>query len=126
MLKLLFVGLGGFAGAVARYALSGYVQRLFDGRFPYGTLTVNVLGSFLLGFLMYLVESRGPFGPNIRPLISIGFLGALTTYSTFAWETYGLVVDQRFLMAGVNTLLQLVVGLGAVWVGVTIGQIVSK
>jgi len=113
--KFLIVGCGGFFGAISRYALSGLVHRWFDGRFPYGTILVNIIGSFLLGFLMYLVQTKAALGPGPRLFLTIGLLGAFTTYSTFAYESYELLLGQRYTAAAVNILMHLIIGIGAVW-----------
>ncbi len=95
MLKqLLFVGFGGFLGAILRFLVSGWVQRMFSSSFPYGTLAVNGLGSLLLGFLMGLSEGN-IVSPQVRLLVGIGLLGAFTTFSTFSYETLMLLRGGR-------------------------------
>lgn len=126
MFKLLVVGIGGFAGAISRYLVSGLAHRFFDGRFPYGTLLVNLIGCFVIGLTMYLVQSRGLFSSNVRLFLTIGLLGSFTTYSTFAYETFEMLLDQRFLAAFSNILIHLAVGLGAVWIGMSIGQVITR
>jgi len=122
-LKFLLVGLGGFIGAVSRYALSGLVHQWFNGRFPYGTITVNIVGSFLLGIVMYLVQTKGPFGPNLRLFLTIGLFGAFTTFSTFAYESYELILGQRFYAAATNISIHFILGLGAIWGAMTLARI---
>ncbi|RME24670.1 MAG: fluoride efflux transporter CrcB [Candidatus Zixiibacteriota bacterium] len=117
MFKLAIIGLGGFLGAISRYAVSGLVQRWSDSAFPYGTLAVNIIGCFLLGMVMYLVQVRGPFGPTMRAFLTIGLFGAFTTYSTFGYETYELIISREFLPALMSVGLHLVLGLAAVWLG---------
>jgi CrcB protein len=117
MLKLVMVGLGGFVGAVGRYALSGMVHRMTGATFPVGTLAVNVAGCFLLGALMQLVTTDGAFTPNVRLFLTIGLLGAFTTFSTFGYETLALFDAGDFLHAGLNILYNVVLGLAAVWLG---------
>jgi CrcB protein len=126
MLKLLIVGVGGFVGAIGRYLVSGLVHRLLDGRFPYGTMVVNIIGCFLLGMFMFFVARRGMFSPYARLLISIGLLGAFTTYSTFAYETFRLVVNQRLMAAFVNIAVQLAGGLLAIGAAMIIGRAIIK
>lgn len=89
MSRLLLVALGGAVGAVSRYLLSGWVARLtHESPFPWGTFAVNVVGSLLLGLLMGAgSEGRWLVSPTVRVLVGIGFLGALTTFSTFSYET---------------------------------------
>ena len=82
---VLMVALGGAVGAVSRFGLSGWVQTLWGTTFPMGTMAVNVLGSFLLGLLLPLFESLA-WSAEIRTMVTIGFLGAFTTFSTFSYE----------------------------------------
>lgn len=126
MLKLIMVGTGGLLGAVARYALSGLVHRFFDGRFPYGTLMVNILGCFLIGLIMYWVNYRGLFSPNLRIFLIVGILGSFTTFSAFAYESLEMLLDQRILAALSNILLHLVICIGAVWAAMMVGQLLTK
>ncbi len=97
---LLSVGVGGFFGAVSRFILSGWVQRITGSSFPYGTLAVNVLGSFLIGFLLLYFEQS--VAPQQKALIMTGFLGALTTFSTFSLETVLMLQQNLYLKAFSN------------------------
>ncbi|MBN1668729.1 MAG: fluoride efflux transporter CrcB [Anaerolineales bacterium] len=116
--KIILIGLGGFIGAIFRYFVSGYVQEFSkSASFPYGTLVVNVLGSFVLGFLYYFIESRGALTPEMRALLLIGMLGAFTTFSTFSLETLNLVLHGEFIQALANLSANFVLGLMAVWAG---------
>ena len=83
MARLLWICLGGAVGTGARYLLSGWLLRWLGPAFPYGTLAVNVLGSFLMGVLMHLALSTGSFSPTLRLTLTTGVLGGFTTYSTF-------------------------------------------
>src|SRR3989338_8398110 len=104
MSKVLFLSLSGAAGTVARYALGGFAHQLFGANFPYGTLIVNLCGCFAIGFLATLFESKWAIAPEWRIAIFIGFLGAFTTYSSFAYETWTLFKDGQWLFAALNTL----------------------
>ncbi len=124
MSTLLFVGLGGFFGAVARFLISGWVQRLFSFTFPLGTLTVNVLGSFLIGFLFLLFEDF--VSPNLKAALITGFLGALTTFSTFSYETTNLIMEGAFLRALLNVLLNVLLCLTATYLGMGAYKLIFK
>jgi fluoride exporter len=114
--KLFLAGIGGFIGSSVRYAVTGYVQtwsRSID--FPYGTLAVNLIGCFLIGFLSQLAESRGVFTAESRTFVFIGILGGFTTFSAFGNETMNLWRDGENLLAMANVAAHLLLGLGAVW-----------
>ena len=118
MVKILLVGAGGFIGSIFRYILSGLVhQFLSEPWFPYGTLTVNVMGCLLIGFLSGISESQQAFNPETRLLIFIGFLGGFTTFSTFGSETFTFARDGQFLASLSNIFFHLSLGIGAVLLG---------
>ncbi|GAB7014863.1 fluoride efflux transporter CrcB [Methanogenium cariaci] len=112
----LIVGIGGFIGAVSRYLASGWFQNSFT-TFPVGTLGVNVLGSFLLGFVMYLSEYGGVFSEETRILLTIGVMGAFTTMSTFSYESFRMLEHNELLLFGANLLMTVTFTLLAVYVG---------
>lgn len=127
MTRILLVGLGGFAGAVSRYLVSRAAQRLFPGlTFPLGTLLVNCLGCFLIGLMLGLVEQRQMFSPELRSLLMIGFLGGLTTFSSFGMETMVLFRNGDYLTAGLNVVLHFSIALAFVWVGMAVSVWVTK
>ena len=114
--KLFLAGIGGFIGSSLRYAVTGYVQtwsRSID--FPYGTLAVNLIGCFLIGFLSQLAESRGVLTAESRTFVFIGILGGFTTFSAFGNETMNLWREGENLLAMANVAAHLLLGLGAVW-----------
>ena len=114
--KLFLAGIGGFIGSSLRYAVTGYVQtwsRSID--FPYGTLAVNLIGCFLIGFLSQLAESRGVLTAESRTFVFIGILGGFTTFSAFGNETMNLWREGENLLAMANIAAHLLLGLGAVW-----------
>jgi CrcB protein len=118
MRNLIFVGAGGFIGAVLRYLVSGYIQNISQRiDFPYGTLAVNVIGCLLIGALSQLIELQFEITTEMRLLLMVGVLGAFTTYSTFSNETFSLLQDQRVLLAFVNIGAHLILGLAAVLAG---------
>jgi fluoride exporter len=125
--KVLLVGLGGFVGSVLRYLISGWVQD-WTGRddFPVGTLAVNVVGCLFIGLLSQLAESRQWFSDEFRALVFVGILGGFTTFSSFGNETLNLWRDRQVWLALVNIAAQLVLGLGAVWLGRMLGHLIWR
>lgn len=122
-MKLLIVGLGGFAGAVARYTLGGWIQNRLGPAFPYGTLVINVSGCFAIGLFATLALRLGWSDPW-RLLIAIGFLGAFTTFSTFEYETIQLVADgARYQAALLNVFVSITAGFAAVWAGIVVARL---
>ena len=117
MMQFLAVGVGGFLGAIARYGLSLLVHRRYGDGFPAGTLTVNVIGCLLIGVLWTLVEEHELIGSNTRLVLGVGFLGSLTTFSTFGHETIELVRAGDSRLALVSVGANLVLGLVAVLAG---------
>jgi len=116
--NLLYIGVGGFMGAIARFWLSGRVQDLSGSiGFPYGTLAINLVGCFLLGILSYLIDVRGMFTPEVRSLLIVGLLGAFTTFSTFSMETFNLLAAGESVRALLNISSSVIFGLAAVWAG---------
>lgn len=118
LINAALVGSGGFVGALFRYGLSGAVHRKVPlATFPYGTLAVNLLGCFLIGAFVGLVETRQLFSPELRRFALIGFLGGFTTYSTFGYETFAMLRDTEYLRAVSNVGIHVVLGLALVWAG---------
>jgi CrcB protein len=116
LLNAFLIGTGGFAGAILRYALSGLVHRQLPiATFPYGTLSVNLLGCLLIGVLAGLADSRQVFAPELRTFAFIGLVGGFTTFSTFAFETMALTRDGEYLRAASNVGLHVFLGLGLCW-----------
>jgi CrcB protein len=114
--EISLVALGGAVGAVARYWVSGMVYRLTGPGFPWGTLVVNLVGCFLIGVVIVVLESTIQSGA-IRAAVAIGFLGAFTTFSTFSYETLALLQDGDWLRAGAYVTGSVMVGLLAVAAG---------
>jgi len=113
MQQALMVGIGGFLGAISRYLISGQAHKLYSGAFPIGTFLVNALGCLLIGCLMTLVETRQLFTPSMRLLVITGFLGSLTTFSTFGYETFELLSTGKVKIALGYVCANLVIGIGA-------------
>ena len=122
MNKYWMVGLGGFAGAIARFWLGGYISNRLGARFPYGTFVINISGSFLIGLIVTILAERTHWNASWRYRIPIGFIGAYTTFSTFELETFQSLSDGEFLFAFLNVILSVVVGFIAVWLGVVAGR----
>ncbi|GGY91825.1 fluoride efflux transporter CrcB [Shewanella fodinae] len=116
MNNLLWVALGGATGAVLRNLISLFMIQLFGSAFPFGTLTVNVLGSFLMG-VVFALGQLSHVSPEIKALIGVGFLGALTTFSTFSNETLLLIQGGEWLKAFLNVVLNLGICLLMVFLG---------
>ncbi|RUM38210.1 MAG: fluoride efflux transporter CrcB [Desulfobulbus sp.] len=118
IVRLSIIGAGGFVGAILRYLVSSWVQyRSGSIIFPFGTMSVNMIGCLVIGFMTYLVEARSMFSPELRSFVLIGLLGAFTTFSTFGNETLGLIRDNRIDLAVMNGGFQVFVGVGMVWLG---------
>jgi CrcB protein len=116
--QLLLIGLGGFLGSILRYVLGGLVQGgAGDSVFPWGTLTINLLGCFGIGVLAELSEARGFLRPEMRGFLMIGVLGGFTTFSAFANETVNAVRDSAMTIALVNVVASVGLGLASVWAG---------
>ena len=116
--RLVWVGLGGFAGAVLRYLASGWVQSASGSpSFPWGTLAVNAAGCLAIGALSYLADTRGIIHPEARLFLIVGVLGGFTTFSAFGNETMNLIRDGENLLAAANVLASVFLCLAAVWTG---------
>jgi fluoride exporter len=119
---LLWVGLGGFLGAVARYLLSGWVAARAGAIFPWGTFVINVSGSFILGFFLAFAQDRPWVHPGARLMFAVGFLGAYTTFSTYSYESIRLMMDGQFALAAFNIVASVALGLAAVFAGAALGS----
>ncbi len=118
MHKLVLIGIGGFIGSIMRYLISGWTQRLLDSiDFPYGTLAVNILGCVLIGMVMRMEEIHSVLSAEMRLFMTIGILGAFTTFSTFGHETLSLINDRRLFIAFVNISAHIGFGLISVLFG---------
>lgn len=121
--KLLWIGLAGALGTFARYGLSGVVQRTCGASFPCGTLAVNILGCFLFGLVWSLAEDRLSIRGEVRTVILIGFMGAFTTFSSFAFETAQLLRDAQWASAATNIAAQNVLGIVGLFLGLMAGRL---
>ncbi len=123
--QALVIMLGGSLGALARYVLSSVVTEKLGSSFPYGTLSVNVIGSFVMGFLAIVLVERMGLDPLLRLGIFVGFLGAFTTFSTFSMETMNLFEQGLHMRALFNMIISVMLSVLAVWLGFIIGKIIS-
>lgn len=124
MLKIVAVALGGSIGATSRYLVSAWAAERFGASFPYGTLIVNVVGCFIIGAFMTLTTERFIVSQYWRLLITVGFVGGLTTFSSFSYETFRLVEDANMIQALYNIGLNLVLGFLATWIGIVGARLV--
>ena len=120
LLSVFYVALGGALGSVSRYLLGTWTQSLSKSiDFPYGTLTVNLIGCFVIGFLSQLAEARGVFTPESRAFVFVGILGGFTTFSSFGNDTINLLRDGETVNALANIGANVIFGLVLVWLGRT-------
>jgi CrcB protein len=122
MRTIVGVGVAGALGALCRYGVASFVSDRYPGAFPLGTFLINVTGSFLLGLLFVLLMERAGLSPAWRTAVTVGFLGAYTTFSTFSLETFRLIQDGALGTAALNVVGSVAVGLVAVWLGVSLGR----
>ena len=124
MAKWLGLAAGGILGTFARYFLSGAVHRVLGVTVPFGTLVVNLIGCFAIGFLAVLAEEKFLLGPTARLFLMIGFCGAFTTFSTFILETSNLTKDGETLYALANILASVILGFLIFRLGVMLARLV--
>src|SRR5580698_824229 len=116
--RYLMVMLGGGVGSLVRFVVGTAIMSRAGGRFPLGTVFINITGSFLIGFIMTVLTERLSPNPNWRLLLVVGFLGGYTTFSSFEWETLGLVQDGARWLGLLNVMGSVVFGYISVWLGV--------
>lgn len=124
-MQIIYIGIGGFLGTIARFLVSRYFNN-FTNNFPLGTLIVNVSGSLLLGFILYSVAQGKNISPELRDLLTIGFIGAYTTMSTFAYESFRLAELNEIMLLAVNLFLNISLCLLAVYFGKELAILISK
>ncbi|HWR38990.1 MAG TPA: fluoride efflux transporter CrcB [Patescibacteria group bacterium] len=122
MMKIVLVAMGGATGAVTRYLASMWAADRFGPEFPYGTLIVNVVGCFIIGAFMTLTTERFIVSPYWRLLVTVGFIGGLTTFSSYSFETLKLLENASFELAAYNMLLNLLIGFFATWLGMALAR----
>ncbi len=123
-MNVLLVAIGGAIGAAARYLVGAWISSLLGPNFPWGTFFVNVTGSFVIGVVLVLVQG-GALPAGARLFVAVGILGGYTTFSTYSYETLGLVSDGNLIGAFTNALGQVVLGLVGVYLGVVVGRLIG-
>lgn len=125
MLQILYIGAGGFIGAVSRFLVSRYLNNLLPA-FPLGTLVVNITGSFVLGFVMYSISLGKSISPDMRDFITIGILGGFTTMSSFAYESFRLAELNQVMLFALNAALNIVLCIAAVYAGKELAVMIAR
>jgi len=121
-LKILSIAIGGSLGAVARYLINISPLAAAAGKFPLPTFVINIVGSFLIGFLMIVFADKVEVSENVRMAVIVGFLGAFTTFSTFEMEVFGLIREREFVTSFLYLFLSVFVGFVGVVAGVALGR----
>ena len=121
-MTILYIALGGIAGTLSRYGLEGWIQSRSATGFPLGTLTVNITGSLLLGFILRIATGTTLITPDVRAALTIGFCGAFTTMSTFSYESVALLNDGDYLRAALYMSVTILGGVAAVMLGAALGN----
>lgn len=124
MLGVFLVAIGGAIGAVSRYVASNWMSTRFGADFPLGTLLVNIIGCFIIGLFMAMTAERLSVSPYWRLLIAVGFLGGLTTFSSFSYETLRLLQDADIMRAFYNVGFNLLGGFLATWFGIIVSRLI--
>ncbi len=122
MKELTLVAVAGAVGTLARYGLSNWVQKVGGEKFPWSTLVVNLLGCLLFGLVFALAEERQLISARLRLVLLTGFMGAFTTFSTYGFETAALLRSEQWGIALANIAAQNVLGMGAVFLGMSLGR----
>ena len=121
-MTILYVALGGIAGTLSRCGLEGWIQSRSATGFPLGTLTVNIAGSLLLGFILRIATGTTLITPDVRAALTIGFCGAFTTMSTFSYESVALLNDGDYLRAALYMSVTILGCVAAVMLGAALGN----
>jgi CrcB protein len=122
--KFVYLGLAGAAGTIARYCISGIIQRNVTTIFPLGTAAVNIIGCLLFGLFWAFVENRLSITGQMRMVIFVGFFGAFTTFSSYVFETSQLLDESQWLWAAGNILFQNIIGISCILIGLAVGRLI--
>jgi len=130
MITYLWIAIGGALGSVGRFWLNGIVSRHFGETFPWGTMFINVTGSFIIGVIGALASPEGRMDSQSRAFatqfLMIGICGGYTTFSSFSWQTLRLIQDREWLYAGGNVILSVTLCMIAVWLGYALGSAMNS
>lgn len=124
LLEIVLVAIGGGIGATSRYLASNWAAARFGAEFPYGTLIVNIVGCFIIGAFMTITTERLIVSPYWRLFVTVGFVGGLTTFSSFSYETLHLLQDADVMRAFYNVGLNILVGFFATWLGIGAAKLI--
>lgn len=125
MWEIIAVAVGGSVGSVSRYLISQFVAAKFGADLPYGTFIVNVVGCFIIGAFMTLTTEKFIINAYWRLIVVVGFVGGLTTFSSFSYETFKLLENATVSYALSNVAFNLVLGFSATWIGITLARLIG-
>lgn len=124
MLAIILVAIGGSIGSVLRYLISKWAAEKIDFTLPYGTFIVNIVGCFIIGFFMTMVTERVVVSPYWRLFVTVGFVGGLTTFSSFSYESIQLLLQSNFFQGFCNIGGNIIIGLFATWLGISVARLI--
>jgi CrcB protein len=124
--SILIVGSGGFLGSIFRYTISLFVDKKFSSPVPYGTLTVNILGSFFMGIVIGVASRQAMSGNNWKLFLTTGFCGGFTTFSAFAFENVNLIQQRLATVSLLYSALSLILGFAAMFAGMALGRSINS